>query len=504
MRVIVSTVVFAAALIGLSCGGSSRETGAGGSTSSHTSDGGSTTTSSSPACTPSTASACEDDNPCTIDACTEEGTCAHAVVTSGTRCGDEPSFCTEAGECVVQGNQVGSLFNGPVGLIAVTAGGDFVVMTADSGPPALDTIQVARVNGQTGTIVWKRTFEASQYVGARTLTVDPAGNTYIAGPFDGTIDFGGGVLDSGQVDTEFVVKLDPEGAHLYSRAIPHVTIWGSGADASGDLAIAGSFMHSFDLGGGTVMGKDYSEDVLVGKLDPGGQQIFAKGVGGAFDACTLNDVFTCDQVATSMALDPSGNIVLAGYFAGKVDFGAGPMFSVGNMDMFLAKLDPSGQALWSRRFGDLGLHYAAPFIAVAPSGDIVMVGEYGGVLDFGGGPLDLGQDGQDRIFGARFDASGQHIWSKVLGSLQYLAGYGPRPALDPSGALVLSGNFAGTLDFGVGQTTTGTDTYTLFLAKFSPSGNLAWVQTGVGGEVAFDAHGNLAVGTESGIVLLAP
>jgi hypothetical protein len=101
-----------------------------------------------------------------------------------------------------------------------------------------------------------------------------------------------------------------------------------------------------------------------------------------------------------VAIDSAGNISIAGYFAGKIDLGGGPLASVQmTNDVFVAKLDPAGNHIWSKRFGgtedDLGYSLAL----VAPQ-EIVVAGNFGGLVDFGGGML--ASQSPDDLFLARF------------------------------------------------------------------------------------------------------
>src|SRR5262249_47559744 len=65
----------------------------------------------------------------------------------------------------------------------------------------------------------------------------------------------------------------------------------------------------------------------------------------------------------STAVDGAGNVLLTGFFDGSVDFGGGPLTSAGWSDIFVVKLDPAGNHLWSKRFGD-GLNQHAWATAV--------------------------------------------------------------------------------------------------------------------------------------------
>jgi hypothetical protein len=93
-------------------------------------------------------------------------------------------------------------------------------------------------------------------------------------------------------------------------------------------------------------------------------------------------------VNPSVAVDRDGDVLLlTGSITGDIDFGGGPRMSLGKVDLAVAKFDPSGNHLWSQRFGgpqdDIGAG-----LAVDPLGNVLLTGNnLGGGLDFGGGVL---------------------------------------------------------------------------------------------------------------------
>ena len=107
-----------------------------------------------------------------------------------------------------------------------------------------------------------------------------------------------------------------------------------------------------------------------------------------------------DQVGLSIAADTSGNLLLTGFFRGAVDFGDGPIASAGASDILLAKLDASGNPLWSKRFGDAATDQAGKSVAFDKFGNALLAGNFYGTVDFGNGPL-VSAGGND-IFVAKF------------------------------------------------------------------------------------------------------
>ncbi len=165
--------------------------------------------------------------------------------------------------------------------------------------------------------------------------------------------------------------------------------------------------------------------------------------------------------------DAQGNIFLSGGYAKSIDFGGGPLKSAGNSsDVFLAKVDTNGGYVWGKRFGDSS-DQRVTSMTLDAEGQPVLVGTFGGTVDFGGGALisSGGQDGKD-VFVAKFDTTGKHLWSRGFGGPSGQSA--DSLAVDATGAALLAGTFNGTLDFG-GPALTNTipGSADIFLAKLN-------------------------------------
>ncbi|MGK4006178.1 hypothetical protein WMF31_26400 [Sorangium sp. So ce1036] len=227
------------------------------------------------------------------------------------------------------------------------------------------------------------------------------------------------------------------------------------------------------------------------------------GVGGSAPACEagcleLGFARQFDRAEPyALAVDAHGNILVTGVFDGTVDFGGGPLVSTGYKDAFVLKLDPLGNHLWSRRFGDVsavpGLQSGVA-IAADASGNILVGGLFDGTTDFGGGPV-TGQGLSGFI--VLLDASGQHVWSKHFGtSAAAVRGVGFHPA----GGVVVTGDYTGTVDLGGGTLTSGGDGFNVFVARLGASGDHVWSRSfGRTGSaqaptLALDATGSIVLG----------
>jgi uncharacterized protein (AIM24 family) len=316
---------------------------------------------------------------------------------------------------------------------------------------------------QAMTHLWSQSFgDASEQWGIR-VAFDPSGNVVITGFFRGTVNFGGGPLTSAGSRDIFLTKYDTNGNHLWSQSFGDTsTQIGSSVafDPSGNVVMTGSFVGTVDFGGGSLTSAG-GYDIFLAKFDSAGNHIWSQGFGDA----------SIEQYSTSVAFDPSENVILTGFFEGTVDFGGGLLTSAGGYDIFLAKFDSDGNHLWSQSFGDSSDIQRGSSVAFDSSGNVIMSGDFQGTVDFGGGSL-TSAGGYD-IFLAKFDANGTHLWSHRFGDGNIQTGY--YVAFDPSGNVLMTGYFMGTVDFG-GGSLISSGWYDIFLVKFDSSGTHLWSQ----------------------------
>jgi hypothetical protein len=331
---------------------------------------------------------------------------------------------------------------------------------------------------------WSKRFGDTDTQQAYGVAVDASGNAFITGQFYGTVNFGGSALTSAGLTDVFVAKLDAAGTHVWSKKFGDTTgQYGRSvaADPMGNVVITGYFQGTMDFGGGPLTTAGNS-DIFVAKFDASGNHLWSKRFGD------FNN-----QLAYSVATDGSGNVILTGYFAGTLDFGGGPLVSLGVYDIFIAKFDGGGTHLWSQRFGDTDSQTGTRVTADG-AGNVLATGYFLGGVDFGGGTLTSG--GLEDIYVAKFASDGTHLWSKRFGDGQTQQGSGI--ATDRLGNVVLAGTFQGTADFGGGDLTSA-GSYDIYVAKYDPSGTHLWSQRfGDAGQqygetVAFDLLGNVII-----------
>lgn len=200
-----------------------------------------------------------------------------------------------------------------------------------------------------------------------------------------------------------------------------------------------------------------------------------------------------EQRGLAVAVDPvSGEIYLAGEFNGSMTFGADILLSNGvadTGDVFVAKLDASGDPIWALGFGDSGGDQGVNGLAVDGEGGVIITGyNRFGTLDFGGGPLPGG------IFIAKLAADGGHEWSHSCGSD---LGAGVAVATTQDGDAVIAGYFSDTMDCGTGEVTSTAFDDVFLLRLSGATGAVSWLNTfaGTGDDmvagVAIDSADNI-------------
>lgn len=140
------------------------------------------------------------------------------------------------------------------------------------------------------------------------------------------------------------------------------------------------------------------------------------------------------------AVDRAGNALLAGAFEGELSFGATRLKSAGAEDAFVAKVDACGVPRWSRRFGDAAAQGALD--VAAAGGDTLVLGDFSGTLDLGGRQLVASPAGVD-LFLAKLDPSGNTRWAVQISAEEGSILSGTALAADGSGGVLLLGRLEG-------------------------------------------------------------
>ncbi len=229
-----------------------------------------------------------------------------------------------------------------------------------------------------GNVVWAKNVNGSDWDFGASIALDLNGNAFITGSFySSTLAFDTIILtNSGTSNTDFfIAKYDSSGNILWAKSAGGT---GTGnpevgcsitLDSNGNVLVTGFFgspMISFDsvnlLNAGTN-----TTNVFMVKYNSSGNVLWAKSFGG-----TLNEFIT------SSAMDANGNYFITGsYQSPAIAIDTITLFNTGGgtADIYIAKLDSMGNAIWAKTVGgnndDNGMSLSA-----FPNGDVGMTGGF--------------------------------------------------------------------------------------------------------------------------------
>lgn len=364
-------------------------------------------------------------------------------------------------------------------------------------------------NAQSPTFQWAKGIRGSSIEYGYSIAVDKSGNVYTTGTFTGTTDFDPGpgnfsITSIGYRDI-FISKIDAGGNFLWAKDIGTGFGFDIATDNSGNVYTTGLFVGvcDFDPGPGTyTLASLSSFATFVSKLDSSGNFVWAQYIG----ASTFLGVSYIS--GNSITTDQSGNVYATGVFRGTIDFDPGigtfDLTSGRIEDMFVLKLNTSGDFVWAKNMGGT-FSSNGQSIAVDASENVYTTGSFLDTADFDPGPGTFFLQGAYDIFISKLDAAGNFVWAKNMGGTAINSGQSL--VLDASNNIYVTGFFSGTVDFDPGIETfnltsdVSTDIFStnIFISKVSPLGNFVWAKK-LGGSgrdegrsIAIDISGNIYV-----------
>ena len=339
-----------------------------------------------------------------------------------------------------------------------------------------------------GTLSWVTQFGTTAHDFGTSMSVDGAGNVYIAGRTKGNLGGANAGLDDG-----FVAKFDSSGASVWSQQFGTSSdddINGVWADGLGNVYVAGYSFGNLEgtnagLNDGWVarlserwdaqLGTNHRDESYGVATDALGNSYVTGFTGGALNGANagiydafvskydavgmllwtrqLGTVYT--DIANAIAVDAAGNSYITGYTDG--DLGG---VNAGSRDVFIAKYDSSGTLLWTRQLGTID-DEVANGAAVDGSGNVYITGyTYDSLFGTNAGGTDA--------FVVKYDASGTLQWSQQFGTSNY--DFGTSASVDSSGSIYIAGATAGSMS---GANAGGNDA---FVTKFNSGGTLLWTR----------------------------
>ena len=309
---------------------------------------------------------------------------------------------------------------------------------------------VAKFDNQ-GIAVWTGIIETRGGV-SESVTCDKDGNMIALGSFYDTVSAAGIT----QVNTtfslgEYIAKGSVEGDLLWLKHIEGKNIFTVGSVITDDLAniyVLTTFQDSIIINGTLYEGIGPWTMALM-KLSPEGVFQWVKLLDG-----------DGQDMGRDLATD-GRNIYICGRFTGNPTYGTTTLYNLGQLDVFVAKVDPNGNVLWAWSGGGPEWETAQAIVA-DKDGNVFISGYYAYSDDFGLYALKLKPDGTED-WTASMEAGGGYANYKM--------------GLDAAGNIYVGGGFNDFLRLESGEEFVNPGTGNAFVASLTSTGDLRWVKT---------------------------
>ncbi len=341
--------------------------------------------------------------------------------------------------------------------------------------------------------VWAKSIGSNNYEIATTFAVDALGNVYVCGMFyDSTLIIGSYTLTNSSPLTEeiFLAKFDVNGNVLWARSAAGADddeVTAMSVDASGNIYLTGGFYSSVIDFGNTSLTLLEDNDIFVVKYNTNGNTVWAKNI-----RSTNGSAYS-----SSIAVNTSGYIYIAGWFFYPTYVGTYTLTSSGSLDAFVVKYNSNGSIVWAKSFGGTWEDQVRSISADA-SDNVYLTGDYNSqTISLGGYSLtNIGSWPSSDIFLYKLNSTGNVLWARGFGG-----NYSESPqsvTTDTQGNVFITGCFwSNTISFGSDVLTNLSmgNCFHVFLVKYSANGSPLWARgpsdnndTGV--SIATDALGN--------------
>jgi len=298
-----------------------------------------------------------------------------------------------------------------------------------------------------GDFVWAKTMGSPGYEEAVSIGSDANGNVFVSGYFSETGDYNPGEdvfeLTSNGGQDAFVVKLDQNGQFIWALNFggsEQELVLGMDVNSEGDVFMTGSLASSVDFDPSEAIEERSpinDRDGYVLKINTNGGFEYATVVGG-------NGGITSWDVA----LDSEGNAYTAGGFNGEFSTGlANPVSSIGFEDAFVTKINPLGDVEWTSVIQGPDFQNAYD-VNTDPSGNVLLAGYFGGEADFDPSENEflLAKESTEPFdaFVSMFDTDGEFVYAANFGGSNFTDHHGVDT--DADGNIYLSAAYQNTVD----------------------------------------------------------
>jgi hypothetical protein len=327
-------------------------------------------------------------------------------------------------------------------------------------------IFITKLDGE-GNFLWVNTVGNTDEDMAYAIDIDHNNNIYVTGFFSKTVSFGdftlsGTVTNMGSSrQTTFITKLNSDGNFLWAKRIDEpedgwLIARGHSikVDTEGNCYITGYYEGTAIFGETTLNSHSNgtgSFNVFIAKLDVDGEFVWAN------HATRPNQDEVSAAYAHAIAIDSDQNVYITGEYQGTPKFGTTVLAQPNFINLFVAKLNSSGQFLWALGNG-ADMENWGSSIAVDNEGYCYVGGKWGEnpyvfvddeqySITFGSQTFTKNHSGAN-AFVTKISSTGEYMWAKSVSTQGSPSGsYTNALAVDNYNNLYSTGLFLRTANF---------------------------------------------------------
>jgi hypothetical protein len=303
------------------------------------------------------------------------------------------------------------------------------------------------------------------------IATDASGNVFVAGTYVNDLKVGSTDLDSDEDGgyNVFLVKYNSVGEPQWAKSAVtedgQMIATGISLDGDGNIYVTGNFTVDATFGDTKQTGGE-ANDIFLAKYSKDGAFQWVKTFGS-------EGADTSFEIRT----DASGNTYMTGSFMGEISFGETTLTSLGDGDIFLAKINKDGNTTWAVHVGG-GAGYDKGQGIIIDNSFVYITGTTTNNVKINGS--DFTGSGTMMIV-AKYGVGGDFNWAKRPAGTHTA---GSSITVDSQGSVYIIGTLYAKATFGA-YSVPVTEFHYAFVSKFSSSGAVQWAKPfpGDGGEL---------------------
>lgn len=265
-----------------------------------------------------------------------------------------------------------------------------------------------------GNFVWTKSFGGTGTCKGQSMDIDNAGNIYCTGFIGGEVTIDNTTIGTDATMNAFILKLDPDGNYIHIESIePDISAgYYIKCDKKGFVYLTGEILYDSYVAGYLVTGPTSLSwrDAFLAKLDTSFQTQWVETVSGFFHNVGQGIAISDSSVYMTGCYSYTSNF--SGISLTYNGDGTNTTTYNSSRDAFVSKYDFDGNIIWAKGFGGKDYDYGYG-IDVSKDDNIYFTGRFEDTVMFD--TIQLISSGLSDIFIAKLDSSGNVEWAKKQG-----------------------------------------------------------------------------------------